>query len=256
MNKNFYEGFEQTKLAGSIAAGALDEVCKLIKPGICTNDIDKLCYEFINDKKAFSAPLFYRGFPKSCCTSSNHVVCHGIPSEKVLREGDIVNVDVTAYIDGWHGDTSRMYYVGKVSLKAQKLVETTYEALMKGIEKVKPGNTLGDIGHAIQEFAEKKKYSIVREFCGHGLGEVFHDSPSILHFGKPGEGDVLQAGMFFTIEPMINIGDSRVKVLSDGWTAVTSDKSLSAQFEHSIGVTENGYEIFTKSKKKFTFPPY
>ena len=250
------KSFEKMRVAGRLAADCLDYITDFIKPGISTDEINNLCHEFQTNAGAKPAPLNYKGFPKSVCTSINHVVCHGIPGKKILKEGDIINIDVTPILNGWHGDTSRMYYVGKVSLKAQKLVETTYEALMKGIEKVKPGNTLGDIGHAIQEFAEKKKYSIVREFCGHGLGEVFHDSPSILHFGKPGEGDVLQAGMFFTIEPMINIGDSRVKVLSDGWTAVTSDKSLSAQFEHSIGVTENGYEIFTKSKKKFTFPPY
>ena len=250
------ESFKKMRVAGRLASDCLDYITDFIKPGISTDEINTLCHEFQTNAGAKPAPLNYKGFPKSVCTSVNHVVCHGIPGKKILKEGDIINIDVTPILNGWHGDTSRMYYVGKVSLKAQKLVETTYEALMKGIEKVKPGNTLGDIGHAIQEFAEKKKYSIVREFCGHGLGEVFHDSPSILHFGKPGEGDVLQAGMFFTIEPMINIGDSRVKVLSDGWTAVTSDKSLSAQFEHSIGVTEDGYEIFTKSEKKFTFPPY
>ena len=250
------ESFKKMRTAGGLASDCLDYITDFIEPGISTDEINNLCHEFQTNAGATPAPLNYKGFPKSVCTSVNHVVCHGIPGKKILKKGDIINIDVTPILNGWHGDTSRMYYVGKVSLKAQKLVETTYEALMKGIEKVKPGNTLGDIGYAIQEFAEKKKYSIVREFCGHGLGEVFHDSPSILHYGKPGEGDILQAGMFFTIEPMINIGDSRVKVLSDGWTAVTSDKSLSAQFEHSIGVTKTGYEIFTKSKKKFTFPPY
>ena len=256
MDSNIKNAFNKTRLAGSIAAAALDEVKKIIKPGITTNKIDKLCYEFINDHGAYSAPLYYRGFTKSCCTSSNHIVCHGIPSEKVLNEGDIINVDVTVLKDGWHGDTSRMFYVGKVKLKARKLVETTYQAMMKGIETIKPGNTLGDIGYAIQKFAERKNYSIVRDFCGHGLGKVFHDQPSILHFGNPGEGEVLSQGMFFTVEPMINIGDYKVKILSDGWTAVTCDKSLSAQFEHSIGVTHNGYEIFTQSQKKYTFPPY
>ena len=182
----------------------------------------------------------------------NHVVCHGIPSNKILEEGDIINIDVTPKLNGWHGDTSRMFYVGKVKLKAQKLIETTYEAMMRGIEVVKPGNTTGDIGNAIQTFAEKN-YSVVRDFCGHGLGKVFHDQPSILHFGKPGEGVKLAKGMFFTIEPMINIGDYKVKILNDNWTAVTCDKSLSAQFEHSIGVTDHGYEIFTKSKKKIYF---
>jgi methionyl aminopeptidase len=256
MNLNYKETFEKTKIAGSIAAGALDEVYKIIKPGITTGEIDNICYEYINDHKAYSAPLFYRGFPKSCCTSTNHIVCHGIPSNKILKEGDIVNVDVTAFKEGWHGDTSRMFYVGKVKLKAQKLVETTYEAMMRGIEVVKPGNTTGDIGNAIQSFAEKKNYSVVRDFCGHGLGKVFHDQPSILHFGKPGEGVRLEKGMFFTVEPMINIGGYKVKILDDGWTAVTCDKSLSAQFEHSIGVTNYGYEIFTKSKKNLLYPPY
>ena len=198
-------------------------------------------------------PLNYKGFPKSICTSVNHVVCHGIPGDKILTKGDIINIDVTPKYEGWHGDTSRMFYVGDVKLKAKKLVETTYEAMMRGIEIIKPGVTTGDIGHVIQTFAEKKNYSVVRDFCGHGLGEVFHDQPSILHFGNPGEGVELREGMFFTVEPMINIGSYKVKVLSDGWTAVTSDKSLSAQFEHSVAVTSDGYEIFTLSKKSLTF---
>ena len=249
MTKNLYEGFEQTKLAGSIAADALDEVCKIIKPGICTNDIDKLCYEFINDKKAFSAPLFYRGYPKSCCTSSNHVVCHGIPSEKVLKEGDIVNVDVTAYINGWHGDTSRMFFVGEVSVKSKKLVSTTYNSLMKAISIIKNGIHLGDIGEIIQTYVEKEGFSVVRDFCGHGIGKIFHEPPNVLHYGKKGEGVRLKTGMIFTVEPMVNIGSYNTKILNDGWTAVTKDKSLSAQFEHTIGVTEDGYEIFTQSNK-------
>ena len=256
MTKNLYEGFEQTKLAGSIAADALDEVCKIIKPGICTNDIDKLCYEFINDKKAFSAPLFYRGYPKSCCTSSNHVVCHGIPSDKVLKEGDIVNVDVTAYINGWHGDTSRMYYVGEVSVKAKKLVESTYKSLMKSISILKPNIYLGDIGHVIQNEVELEGFSVVKDFCGHGIGKTFHKMPNVLHYGKKGTGEKLVEGMIFTVEPMINAGNFETKTLNDGWTAVSKDKSLSAQFEHTVGIKKDGYEIFTLSSKKLDFPPY
>ena len=250
------DSFKKMRQAGSLAAECLDYIVNFIKPGITTDEINQLCHDFQVERNAIPAPLNYKGFPKSVCTSVNHVVCHGIPGGKVLENGDILNIDVTPILNGWHGDTSRMFYVGKVSLKAQKLVEVTYEAMMRGIEMVKPGNTIGDIGFAIQKFAESKNYSIVRDFCGHGLGEVFHDYPSILHYGKQGEGDELKEGMFFTIEPMINIGDYHVKVLSDGWTAVTSDKSLSAQFEHSIAVTKGGYEIFTNSKKSFNFPPY
>ena len=250
------EEFSQMRLAGALAAECLDYITDFIKPGISTLEIDKLCHNFQVARGAIPAPLNYKGFPKSVCTSVNHVVCHGIPGEKILTDGDIINIDVTPKLNGWHGDTSRMFYVGDVKLKARKLVEVTYEAMMRGIEMVKPGNTTGDIGYAIQSYAEKKNYSVVRDFCGHGLGKVFHDQPSILHFGKPGEGEVLSQGMFFTVEPMINIGNYNVKVLSDGWTAVTSDKSLSAQFEHSVGVTSNGFEIFTASKKKFNYPPY
>ena len=242
--------FENMRKAGSLAADCLDYITEYVRPGVSTLELDQLCHEFQVSKGAVPAPLNYKGFPKSICTSVNHVVCHGIPSEKVLSEGDIINIDVTPKLDGWHGDTSRMFYVGEVKLKARKLVEVTYEAMMRGIEIIKPGITTGDIGHAIQSFAERKNYSVVRDFCGHGLGQVFHDQPSILHFGNPGEGVELIEGMFFTVEPMINIGNYNVKVLSDGWTAVTSDKSLSAQFEHSIGVTSNGFEIFTTSKKK------
>jgi methionyl aminopeptidase len=248
--------FKQMRKAGCFASECLDYITEFVKPGISTLELNEICHQFQTKKGATPAPLNYKGFPKSICTSVNHVVCHGIPGEKILTEGDIVNIDVTPVLDGWHGDTSRMYYVGEVKLKAQKLVETTYEAMMRGIEKVKPGNTTGDIGYAIQSFAEKKNYSVVRDFCGHGLGKNFHSQPSILHFGQPGEGITLEKGMFFTIEPMINIGDYKVKVLSDGWTAVTCDKSLSAQFEHSVGVTQKGYEIFTLSKKKYFFPPY
>ena len=249
MTNNIKESFEKSRIAGSIAAGALDEVAKIVKPGISTNDIDKVCYEFINDHKAYSAPLFYRGFPKSCCTSANHVVCHGIPSEKVLKEGDIVNVDVTAYKEGWHGDTSRMFQIGEISVKAKKLIETTYDSMMKAIKIVKEGIQLGDIGSTIQNHVEAQGFSVVQDFCGHGIGQVFHKEPNILHYGEKGTGEKIKAGMIFTIEPMINIGNYETKTLNDGWTAVTKDKSLSAQFEHTIGVTKDGYEIFTQSKK-------
>ena len=249
MVANFKEAFEKTKIAGSIAAGALDEVNKIIKPGISTNEIDKVCYEFINDNKAFSAPLFYRGFPKSCCTSANHVVCHGIPSDKVLKEGDIVNVDVTAIKEGWHGDTSRTFKIGEISIKAEKLINVTYEAMMKAIKIVKDGVHLGDIGSTIQAHVESAGFSVVQDFCGHGIGKKFHKEPNVLHYGEKGTGEKIREGMIFTIEPMINIGNYETKTLKDGWTAVTKDKSLSAQFEHTIGVTKNGCEIFTLSKE-------
>ena len=223
-------------------------VSKIIKPGVRTDQIDKVCYEYINDHGAFSAPLFYRGFPKSCCTSANHVVCHGIPSDKTLREGDIVNVDVTAIKDEWHGDTSRTFEIGKVSVKAKKLVETTYEAMMKAINIVKHGIYLGDIGETIQKHVEAEGFSVVQDFCGHGIGELFHKEPNIMHYGKKGTGEKIREGMIFTIEPMINIGNFETKTLNDGWTAVTKDKSLSAQFEHTIGVTKQGCEIFTSRK--------
>ena len=247
MSKNFKEAFEKTKVAGSIASGALDEVNKMVKPGISTGQIDKVCYEFINDHKAYSAPLFYRGFPKSCCTSTNHVVCHGIPSDKILKEGDIVNVDVTALKDGWHGDTSRMFKVGEVSIKAEKLINATYESMMKAISIVKDGIHLGDIGSAIQTHVEANGFSVVQDFCGHGTGQSFHKNPNVLHYGVKGTGEKIEAGMIFTIEPMINLGNYDTKTLNDGWTAVTKDKSLSAQFEHTIGVTKDGCEIFTLS---------
>ena len=245
---NYKEAFEKTRLAGIVAAGALDEVAKIAKPGTRTKQIDKLCYEFINDHGAYSAPLFYRGFPKSCCTSTNHVVCHGIPSDKILNEGDIVNVDVTALKDGWHGDTSRTFQIGEVSVKAKKLVSTTYEAMMKAINIVKEGVNLGDIGATIQNHVEAQGFSVVQDFCGHGIGKLFHQEPNVLHYGKRGTGEKIKAGMIFTIEPMINIGNYETKTLNDGWTAVTKDKSLSAQFEHTIGVTKDGCEIFTLSK--------
>ena len=246
---DYKESFEKSRIAGSIAAGALDEVTKIVKPGISTDEIDKVCYEYINDHNAYSAPLFYRGFPKSCCTSTNHVVCHGIPSDKILKEGDIVNVDVTAYKDGWHGDTSRMFKIGDISIKAEKLINATYESMMKAIKIVKDGIHLGDIGSTIQRYVEAEGFSVVQDFCGHGIGQTFHKEPNILHYGKEGTGEKIKAGMIFTIEPMINFGSYETKTLKDGWTAVTKDKSLSAQFEHTIGVTKDGYEIFTKTNK-------
>ena len=255
MNNNINEAFEGTRNAGSIAASALDEVNKIIKPGVKTEKIDKLCFEFINDSGAFSAPLFYRGFPKSCCTSVNHIVCHGIPGNKILKEGDIVNVDVTALKNGWHGDTSRMFYVGDVSVKSKNLTKTTYEAMMEAIKILKDGVTVGDIGSTIQKYVEKKGFSVVRDFCGHGLGKNFHEEPNILHYGEPGTGNKLKSGMIFTIEPMINEGKFETSVLKDGWTAVTKDKLLSAQFEHTVGIKKDGYEIFTLSKKGLNFPP-
>ena len=249
------ESFEKTKIAGSIAAGALDEVNDIIKPGVSTSKIDKLCYQYINDHKAFSAPLFYRGYPKSCCTSSNHVVCHGIPSEKILNDGDILNVDVTAIKDGWHGDTSRMFVVGECSVKAKQLIKTTYNAMMEAIKIIKANLKIGNIGYTIQKIVEAEGFSVVRDFCGHGIGKKFHESPNVLHYGEKNSGQELKAGMIFTVEPMINSGKFETKTLKDGWTAVTRDKSLSAQFEHTIGVTKEGYEIFTLSNKGLNFPP-
>ena len=256
MSKNYKESFDQIKIAGSLAAKTLDEVTAYVKPGVTTDKLDKICYEFIRDNGGYSAPLFYRGFPKSCCTSTNHVVCHGIPTNKYLNEGDILNVDVTAIVNGWHGDTSRMFFVGDVSTKSKNLVSATYESMMRAISIIKNGIKLGDIGNVIQSFVEKKGFSVVRDFCGHGIGTTFHEPPNILHYGKKGEGIELQTGMIFTIEPMINEGIHHTKVLTDGWTAVTKDKSLSAQFEHTVGITNEGFEIFTKSKKNYNQPPY
>ncbi len=250
------EGFDGMRKAGQLAAECLDFITPYVTPGTTTGELDKICHDWGIERGAVPAPLNYRGFPKSICTSVNHVVCHGIPGEKVLQDGDIVNIDVTLIVDGWYGDTSRMFYVGKPSVKAKKLVETTFECLWRGIEVVRPGATLGDIGHAIQSYAESKRYSVVRDFCGHGLGQVFHDAPNVMHFGRAGEGEVLREGMFFTIEPMINAGKLDVKILSDGWTAVTKDRSLSAQFEHSLGVTADGYEVFTRSPAGLDAPPY
>ena len=241
------EDFEGMRKAGNLAARTLDLLVEHVKPGVSTSEIDRIAFDFIDSNSGLIAPLFYKGFPKSICTSLNHVICHGIPSNRILENGDIVNIDVTVIIDGWHGDTSRMFPVGKINNKAQKLIDCTYEAMMKGIEAVSPSARLGDIGAEIQNIAENKNYSVVRDFCGHGLGKVFHDYPNILHYGKKGEGEQIQTGMFFTVEPMINVGKYDVRMLNDGWTAVTKDKTLSAQFEHSIGVTQDGHEIFTKS---------
>ncbi|MBL42553.1 MAG: type I methionyl aminopeptidase [Rhodospirillaceae bacterium] len=248
--------FDGMRIAGRIASNTLDMITEYVKPGIKTEDLDNICRDYIENEGAIPAPLNYRGFPKSICTSVNHVVCHGIPGEKVLEKGDILNIDVTVIYNGWHGDTSRMFFVGDVSIKARKLSDITYEAMMRGIEIIKPGITTGDIGHAIQTYAESKKYSVVRDFCGHGIGKVFHDAPNILHYGQPDSGIELREGMFFTVEPMINIGKWQVKMLNDGWTAVTRDKSLSAQFEHSVAVTSNGFEIFTESSIKKCKPPF
>jgi len=241
------EDFAAMRRAGRLTAQALDMLVEHVRPGVTTQALDDLAFDFAMAHGAYPAPLDYRGYRKSICTSINHVVCHGIPDDKPLREGDIVNIDVTLIVDGWHGDSSRMYAVGEIPRKAQRLVDVTYEALRRGIAAVEPGATTGDIGAAIQRYAESERCAVVREFCGHGLGQTFHDEPNILHYGVKGQGVELRPGMFFTIEPMINLGRAPVKVLSDGWTAVTRDRSLSAQFEHSVGVTETGFEIFTLS---------
>ena len=253
---NYSEKFEKMKIAGNLAARTLDMLTDHIKIGISTDYIDKLGYEFIRDNNGHSAPLFYRGFQKSLCTSLNHVVCHGIPSNRILDEGDIINVDVTAIIEEHYGDTSRMFCIGKTPVKANNLIDATYESMMSAIRILKPGLKLGDIGHKIQSYVEDKGFSVVKDFCGHGISTVFHEPPNILHYGKKNTGMELNPGMTFTIEPMINAGKYDIKVLDDGWTAVTKDKSLSAQFEHTIGITENGYEIFTKSVKGYSKPPY
>ena len=248
--------FEGMRRAGRLTAEALDLLTEHVRPGVTTEALDRLIFDFAMDHDAYPASLDYRGFTKSICTSINHVVCHGIPDDKPLREGDIVNVDVTLIVDGWHGDSSRMYAVGEVPRKAERLMAVTHEALMRGIAAVRPDGTTGDIGAAIQDYAEGERCSIVREFCGHGLGRLFHDEPNILHYGKRGEGVLLKPGMFFTIEPMVNLGRPHVKVLSDGWTAVTRDRSLSAQFEHTVAVTEAGVEVFTFSPRGLDKPPY
>ncbi|MEY3268276.1 MAG: type methionyl aminopeptidase [Pseudomonadota bacterium] len=249
-------GYAGMRKAGKLAAEVLDMLTPHVVPDVVTLDLDRMAWEFVRAAGHDSATVFYRGFSHSLCISVNHVVCHGIPSARKLKDGDIVNIDVTVVVDGWHGDTSRMFLVGDVPLKAKKLVDVTYECLMLGIEAARPGATLGDVGHAIQSHAEKQRMSVVRDFCGHGLGLNFHEAPNVVHLGKPGRGVVLRPGMFFTIEPMINLGGPAVKLLDDGWTAVTRDRSLSAQFEHSIGITETGCEIFTGSPLGHTAPPY
>ena len=253
---NYSEKFEKMRIAGKLAAKTLDMLTENIKPGITTDFIDKLGYEFIRDNGGYSAPLFYHGFKKSLCTSLNHVVCHGVPSDRIVDDGDILNIDVTAIVDGYYGDTSRMFAVGKTSVKANNLINITYESMMKAISILKPGIKLGDIGYEIQNYVEEKGFSVVRDFCGHGISNIFHEPPNVLHYGKKNTGIDLTPGMTFTIEPMINAGKYDVKVLGDGWTAVTKDKSLSAQFEHTIGITENGYEVFTESAKGYSRPPY
>ena len=250
------EGFAGMRRAGRLAAEVLDALVAHVAPGVTTQEIDDIVFSAMEAGGGIPATLGYRGFTRSCCTSINHVVCHGIPGDKPLKDGDIVNIDVTVIVDGWHGDTSRMYYAGKPPIKAQRLVDVTYEAMMRGIAQVKPGAHMGDVAHAIQSYAEAHRYGVVRDFCGHGLGRLFHDAPEVVHAGRPGSGPELKQGMFFTIEPMINIGKPGVKVLDDGWTAVTRDRTLSAQFEHSIGVTADGVEIFTKSPRGLDAPPY
>ena len=250
------EGFAGMRAAGRLAAEILDALAGRVVPGVTTGELDDIVHRMTLDAGAVPATLGYRGYTKSCCTSINHVVCHGIPGDKALKDGDIVNVDVTPILNGWHGDTSRMFLVGDVPIKARKLVDVTYECLMLGLEQARPGNRLGDISNAIQVHAEKHRYGIVRDFCGHGVGRLFHDSPEVVHAGRPGTGPELKPGMFFTVEPMINIGRADVKLLDDGWTAVTRDRSLSAQFEHSIGITDTGCEIFTKSPTGRDCPPY
>jgi methionyl aminopeptidase len=241
------EAFEGMRRAGRLAAECLDMLAPHVVPGVLTSALDDLAREFVLERGGLPACLFYKGYRHTVCTSVNHVVCHGIPGAKALKEGDIVNIDVTVIVDGWHGDTSRMYSVGEMKRKAMRLMDVTYECMMRGIEAIKPGARLGDLGAAIQEHAERQHYSVVEAFCGHGLGRIFHDSPNILHFGRRGQGERLLPGMIFTVEPMINLGRKEVALLADGWTAVTRDRSLSAQYEHSIGVTETGCEIFTTS---------
>lgn len=251
------QDFIKMRAAGCLAAEILDFVTAFVKAEITTDYLNQLCHDKIVNSGATPAPLNYKGFPKSICTSVNHVVCHGIPGEKILKDGDIVNIDVTVILDGWHGDSSRMYYVGEPSIKAKRLCQATYDAMMLGIDEVKPGATLGDIGNAIQTYVEKQGFSVVRDYCGHGIGRIFHAEPSVLHYGKKNSGVILQEGMFFTIEPMVNAG-GYATILSkhDGWTVTTRDKSLSAQFEHTVAVTKNGVEIFTASPKGLDFPPY
>lgn len=248
--------FVGMRKAGKLAAEILDVLTDVVAPGVTTEEIDVIVHRLTIEGGGVPATLGYRGYTKSCCTSINHVVCHGIPGDRALKDGDIVNIDVTPIVDGWHGDTSRMFLVGDVGIKARKLIDVTYECLMLGLEQARPGNRIGDIAHAIQNHAEAQRYSVVRDFCGHGLGQLFHDAPEVVHAGQPGTGPELKPGMIFTVEPMINIGKADCKILDDGWTAVTRDRSLSAQFEHSIGITNDGCEIFTKSPKGLDKPPY
>jgi methionyl aminopeptidase len=250
------EDFVGMRAAGRLAAECLDMITPHVRPGVTTGKLDALCHDFITAHGALPAPLNYRGFPKSTCISINHVVCHGIPGERRLADGDVLNIDVTVILNGWHGDTSRMYVAGQPSTKARMLMDVTYAALMRGVAAVKPGATLGDVGHAIQVYVEGARFSVVRDFCGHGIGRTFHAAPNVLHFGRRGDGPVLRPGMFLTIEPMVNAGRPEVKVLDDGWTAVTRDRSLSAQFEHMVGVTEEGVEVFTISPAGLHHPPY
>jgi methionyl aminopeptidase len=250
------EAYEGMRRAGKLAAEVLDMIAAHVVPGVTTQKLNDLCHDMIVSHGAIPAPLNYRGYPRSICTSINHVVCHGIPDEKALRDGDMLNIDVTVIVDGWYGDTSRMYYVGVPPIKARRLIDVTFDCLWAGINQVKPGAHLGDIGHAIQQHAEQHGFSVVRDFCGHGIGQVFHDAPNVLHYGKAGTGPVLQPGMFFTIEPMINAGKPGTKILADDWTAVTRDRSLSAQFEHTLAVTETGYEVFTLSPTGADKPPF
>ncbi|HSU05299.1 MAG TPA: type I methionyl aminopeptidase [Acetobacteraceae bacterium] len=250
------EDFAGMRTAGRLAAQTLDMITAHVCPGVTTGTLDRLCHEFIIAHGAVPAPLNYRGFPKSICTSINHVVCHGIPGDRRLENGDVLNIDITVILNGWHGDSSRMYVAGTPSTRARNLMDVTYEAMMRGVHAIRPGVTLGDVGHAIQTFVEGQRFSVVRDFCGHGIGRRFHEPPNVLHFGAPGEGPVLRPGMFFTVEPMVNAGRPEVKVLDDGWTAVTRDRSLSAQFEHMVGVTGTGVEIFTLSPAGYQKPPY
>jgi methionyl aminopeptidase len=250
------EDFEGMRRAGRLASATLDMIAPHVVPGVTTAALDRLCHDFIAAHGAVPAPLGYRGFPKSICTSVNHVVCHGIPGERALEEGDIVNIDVTVILDGWHGDTSRMFAAGTPSRAARLLMDVTYEAMWRGIRAIRPGATLGDLGFAIQSYVERQRFSVVRDFCGHGLGRSFHEAPNVLHFGRPGEGVTLREGMFFTVEPMVNAGRPEVKILDDGWTAVTRDRRLSAQYEHCIGVTATGCEVFTLSEAERRDPRY
>ncbi len=250
------EDFIPLRAAGQLAAATLDMIGAHVVPGVTTGELDQLCHAFILEHGATPAPLNYRGFPKSICTSINHVVCHGIPGDRRLVAGDVLNIDVTVVLEGWHGDSSRMYAAGEPSTRAARLMDVTYDALMQGVAAVRPGATLGDLGHAIQAYVEGHRFSVVRDFCGHGIGRRFHEPPNVLHFGRPGEGPTLRPGMVFTIEPMVNAGRPEVKVLEDGWTAVTRDRSLSAQFEHMVGVTAAGCEVFTYSPAGMDRPPY